>query len=379
MTAMTRGCPPLLLLLVLLLLPLVLSAGSPDAGCSDVKAPVGTIVGYVDSTYTSACHYTNIPYAHPPLGARRFSPPILLPSLPSNPFPATDRTLTQCIQTSITGSGRMDGLEDCLTLSITTPLTPSPTPLPVLVYLCGGGFQQCYPEDATRWVNRTSAFIFVSVTYRLGVLGFLSLRELSDEVGEGKVRGTSYSGNQGLQDQRTALHWLQQNIEAFGGDRTRVTIQGESAGSFSVCYQLLLANGSAVFSGAIAESGACEGPHPSGSVTLDQQEVDHHRYFVQPSPCAALKGPDLLTCLRNLSTAEVYELYTIASQSNPAYLPGLSLFVPVIDGVIVADTPYALFTSGRATAVPLIIGTNSAETIMCRVSRLPFPIAALPP
>ena len=114
------------------------------------------------------------------------------------------------------------------------PLHPHPPhphphpyhPLPVLVYFCGGGFQQCYPQDADPWVGRTQSFVFVQVAYRLGVFGFMAIRELSDEVGEGKVGGVSYSGNQGLQDQRVALQWLQLNVAAFGGDPSRVTSRG---------------------------------------------------------------------------------------------------------------------------------------------------------
>ena len=268
----------------------------------------------------------------------------------------------------------MAGTEDCLYLSLTVPLSPPPpSGYPVLVYFCGGGFQQCYPEDAGPWLNRSQAFIFVNVPYRLGALGFFSLRELSDEPAPDKQPGLSYSGNQGLQDQRVALHWLQHNLPAFGGDRSRVTIQGESAGSFSVCYQLLLPNGTAVFSAAIAESGACDGPYPLGSVTLDQQEAVHRQYFVGASPCATLQAADLLACLRNLSTADVYALYGKASQANPDYLPGLSMFAPVLDGVIVPDNPRALFLSHRAAAVPLVVGTNAGETIMWIWNRGPSP------
>ena len=346
----------------------------PAADCPDITAPVGTIRGFADAS-TSTCRYYNIPYAVPPIGPLRWQPPRLLSSLPSpSPYPATNRTLAQCVQTSITGSGLMAGTEDCLQLSLTLPVAPPPpSGYPVLVYFCGGGFQQCYPEDAGPWLHATQAFIFVSVPYRLGALGFFAVRELSDERSEGKVDGFSYSGNQGLQDQRTALHWLQANVAAFGGDPSHVTIEGESAGGFSVCYQLLLPNGTQVYSAAIAESGACDGPHPMGSVTLDEQEADHRQYFVAASPCAALKGSDLLPCLRNLSTDAVYALYNTASQHNPPYLPGLSIFAPVIDGVIVPDTPRALFQSGRAATVPLIVGTNSAETIMWIWNRGPNP------
>ena len=354
---------------------LVAGVSAVGAGCPDVTAPVGVIRGFFDDS-SATCLYTNIPYAAPPIGPLRFAPPVPLSSLPLQPFLATNRTLAQCVQLDIGGSGHMVGSEDCLYLTVSRPSAPAPPEgWPVIIWFCGGGFQQCYPQDAggRRWVNATQSLVFVSVAYRLNAFGFFSLRELSDERGAQKLAGLSYSGNQGLQDQQAALRWLQRNVAAFGGDPGRLTLQGESAGSFSVCYQLMLPNSSGLFSAAIAESGACDGPYPAGAVTLDKQEADHRRAFVGPSPCASLQGAALLECLRGLSTSAVYALYGVASQSNPVYQPPMSLFIPVTDGVILADVPQRFFSAGHGAAVPLIVGTNAGEAVLWLWNRGPDP------
>ncbi|MER7505742.1 carboxylesterase family protein [Nonomuraea pusilla] len=134
--------------------------------------------------------------------------------------------------------------EDCLTVTVTTPGGAEPGSLPVLVWLHGGAYLSGSGEwnlyDATRLVRETG-IVVVSVSYRLGVLGYL------------RAPGVS-PGNLGLLDQITALEWVRDNIEAFGGDRARVTVAGQSAGAHSVAAMLGIERARGLFTRAILQS-----------------------------------------------------------------------------------------------------------------------------
>ncbi len=137
--------------------------------------------------------------------------------------------------------------ENCLTVNVSVPAL-TVRKAPVLVYIHGGawvgGSASLYRLDA---LARTG-LVVVSVNYRLGALGFLAHPALAPEG----------SGAWGIADQRAALHWVQQNIAAFGGDPGNVTIGGESAGAGSVCIHLANANLSkGLFHKAIIQSGGC--------------------------------------------------------------------------------------------------------------------------
>ena len=199
-----------------------------------VSTPAGPIQGYYDAG-SDVTRFTNIPFAQPPVGPLRFLPPAdPNATLALSPYPANSTNTIECVANY--GSGALSGQEDCLYLSITAPnpLPAANAGLPVVVSVCGGGFQQCYGNDAGGWLRRTQSFIFVNINYRLGIFGFFALQELS-----ALQSPISHSGNQGLQDQQAALRWVRDNIASFGGDPSKVTIQGESAGSISICYHLI--------------------------------------------------------------------------------------------------------------------------------------------
>jgi cholinesterase len=132
--------------------------------------------------------------------------------------------------------------------------------LPVLVWIYGGGFDaggSADPRYNTSYIVNASVaihkpIIMVSINYRVGGWGFLGSKEV---VAAG-------ASNIGLFDQRLALTWVQENIQAFGGDPNKVTISGESAGGFSVGYHLTAFDGEngGLFRAAILESGNALGP-----------------------------------------------------------------------------------------------------------------------
>ena len=362
---MLRLLPATNLLVLLVLLPFTLSTAQTTAPI--VQTSAGLIEGYYDAGQ-NVTRFTNIPYAQPPIGNLRWQPPAAPnTTFSQSPYPANSVNTIDCVQaTRADGSGTMSGQEDCLYLSITAP-NPLPAPtalLPVLVYICGGGFQQCWPNDAGSWLRRTQSFIFVNINYRLGIFGFLSLPELGAQQSP-----ISHSGNQGLQDQQAALRWVQRNIAAFGGDPTKVTVQGESAGSMSICYHLIAPNSTGLFRGAIMESGGCEVFLPWGSYLMSEQEtyISNVVYNNPNNPknnTCALQSPDrLVDCLLQLSTEYLYAEYYRKSPPERG-ITNDNGYWPVLDGVILPNTPTAIFQAKQANKVNVLVGTNLGETVM---------------
>jgi para-nitrobenzyl esterase len=152
--------------------------------------------------------------------------------------------------------GATSGLsEDCLYLNVWTPAKSPADRLPVMVWIYGGGFvggMTGIPAyDGTRLAEK--GVVLVSVAYRVGALGFLAHPALSKESGKG-------SGNYGLQDQIAGLRWVKENIARFGGDPSRITIFGESAGGIAVSMLAASPAAKGLFHRAISESGGSFAP-----------------------------------------------------------------------------------------------------------------------
>lgn len=141
--------------------------------------------------------------------------------------------------------GAVKGQEDCLYLNVYAPNGATPqSKLPVMVWIHGGAYTA---GSASAYDGRVLAqknnIVVVTLNYRLGALGWLSLPALGAEDGGGQ------SGNYGLMDQQAALKWVQSNITAFGGDPGKVTVVGESAGGMSVCAHLASPESAGLFRG----------------------------------------------------------------------------------------------------------------------------------
>ena len=117
---------------------------------------------------------------------------------------------------------------------------------------------------------KANQVVVVAGNYRLDVMGFLSHQALQDEDPHGML------GNFGLFDQNAALKWTSRNIANFGGDPSRVTIFGESAGGVSVCQHLVLPASNRLFSSAIMESGLCDG-------TISMSNMDAGKMKLTPT------------------------------------------------------------------------------------------------
>lgn len=197
--------------------------------------------------------FRGIPFAAPPVGELRWKAPQPVKGWDSV-RPATEFAAS-CMQRPIYGDMEFRGKgtsEDCLYLNVWTPAKSASDKLPVLVYFFGGGLNAGdgseYRYDGESMA--TKGIVSVTVNYRLTVFGFLAHPELTAEA------PYHASGNYGFLDQNAALKWVKANIVAFGGDPSRVTIAGQSAGSRSVSVQIISPISKGLFSGAIMESGS---------------------------------------------------------------------------------------------------------------------------
>jgi para-nitrobenzyl esterase len=184
--------------------------------------------------------------------------------------------------------------------------------------------------------------VYVSLNYRLGVLGFLSHPDLSRESPHGT------SGNYALLDQIAALRWIQRNIANFGGDPRRVTIVGESAGGSLVSLLLASPLSKGLFQGVIAES--------AYSLFLPIPHRDRSWFGKPPAEQLGQRVAADIATLRALSPSDLLKKLA----SDPA-LPKNSEFQPIVDGRVLPDDPAAIFDSGKAPRIPVLAGANSDD------------------
>lgn len=315
------------------------------AGCflsSAAAQVVRTANGRVEGTTTPAGVrvFKGIPYAAPPVRDLRWKPP--QPATSWEGVRPADRFGPQCMQKPIFGDMmfRSEGMsEDCLYLNVWTPDASPDARLPVLVYFYGGGFVAGDGSEP-RYDGASMAqkgIVAVTLNYRLGIFGFFSHPELSEESPHGA------SGNYGLLDQAQALRWVQENIAAFGGDPARVTIAGESAGSTSVSAQMASPLSKDLIAGAIGESGSILGTLPP--VSLADGEANGARF-------AQTVGAASLAELRAIPSTQLLEL---------ASKPGLPRFSLTVDGYFLPKPAAQIYAAGEQAHVPLLLGWNSEE------------------
>lgn len=181
----------------------------------------------------------------------------------------------------------------------------------------------------------------VSINYRVGGWGFLSSREVFAAGG----------ANIGLFDQRRALAWIKENIGAFGGDPTKITIWGESAGAFSVGYHLVGFEGqhADLFRGAILESGSMLGPALQDSETIALPGGFQEMYDNVTMTVGCASADDTLACLRSVSYEKLFA----------AFAP--QVYTPVIDGTFLVRRPSESLALGLVADVAVLVGANTDE------------------
>ena len=277
--------------------------------------------------------YKAIPYAAPPVGDLRWKAP--QPAIPWKGVLKAEDVAKWPPQPEKSYVKYDMMSEDCLYLSVATAAKSVDEGLPVMVFIHGGGFAtEHYGGDLWQSLARRGV-VAVSIEYRAGSLGFMAHSELAKESPEG------HSGNYGILDQIFALQWVQRNIRNFGGDPTKVTIFGESAGAMS-CHILCaspLAKG--LFRACISQSGAFMSPM---NVVNEQQ--------------AQMLGWMFMNQLKKTSIAEMRQMDAKELTGNGVNFQGC---VPIVDGYVTPEPIYSLYEKGRYNDVPVLIMHNSDE------------------
>lgn len=324
---------------------MVISAVSWAATGPRVQLQSGRIEGL---QHNGVDVFLGIPYARAPVGDLRWQRP--LSATPWNGTRPAKQFGPHCMQAPFkkdsVAQAKVEYSEDCLTLNIWRP-THYQQPLPVMVWLHGGGFVNgtaAEPEYDGQAFARDGV-ILVSLNYRLGRFGFFAHPALA---------GNLFRGNYGLMDQIKALRWLQDNIIAFGGDPNNVTLFGESAGGFSIGALLTSNFGRNLFNKAIIQSG---GGRNNITPNLSWQQAAQSG--IQFAAQHNISGDDkqALAQLRALPASALQgelNLWTMHDQAN-------TYSGPMIDGRIISGEPQEAYRSGNFAHVPLLIGTNSLD------------------
>jgi para-nitrobenzyl esterase len=297
-----------------------------------VRSPDGAVRGLVQDGHRL---FQGIPYASPP---QRWKAP--QPVTPAKDVGDATKPGKECVQAAVfwRPGSPASWNEDCLYLNVWTP-TRTDRKRPVLVWFHGGGWvngagTDVQPARLTQWGDN----VVVTINYRLGAMGYLALPGLDAETADGKS-----SGNYGDLDKIQALKWVKRNIAAFGGDPTKVTIAGQSAGAGSTCWLGASPSAAGLFARAIVQSiGAC-------GVVDHATEVQRSTTFAAAAGCADPAA--MVACLRAKTPAEIIDAQAVAG-------------VQLRPNSGTADEPQApvdAFASGKFNRVPFIVGNVAHE------------------
>jgi para-nitrobenzyl esterase len=320
---------------------------APEATPGDLprtQVREGALVGRVADGTVS---FKAIPYAAPPVGVLRWRAP-----QPPGSWDG-DRDAGEvgaiCIQPPSNGDpgvGPLPMSEDCLTLNVWTPQQRGPQPLPVMVWIHGGGYNNG-SGTAGLYDGANLArlgVVVVTINYRLGRLGFFDHPALEADRARGEA-----AANYGVMDQIAALEWVRDNAVAFGGDPGNVTIFGESAGGVAVTQLMVAPSARGLFHRAVVQSGM--GRQRSAELALDRPG----RPSAQSLGRAWARGAGLPAD----ATADDLRAASAERLLNP--MPAFYSDNLIVDGAVLPEDVVEAFAAGRQAPVPLILGTNSAE------------------
>jgi para-nitrobenzyl esterase len=307
----------------------------------------GKLEGYIDN---GLYVFKGIPYAAPPVGELRWMPP--QPVKPwSGVRPAKEYggiAPQSPMMGGIIPQNNQPQAEDCLFLNVFTPGLDN-AKRPVMVWIHGGAFtigagsDPMYDSDK---LPRRGNIVLVSINYRLGMLGFLRLKDATG----GKIPAT---GNEGLMDQVAALKWVKENIADFGGDPKNVTVFGESAGGMSIGCLMAMPSAKGLFQKAILESGV-----GSTAVPLKESNAGGEQFL----KVAGINKDDV-NAIRGLTPAQLLEIEMKMRTmgAGPGEAQKITATTPVVDGEIIPDMPNEMARKGYCRDILAIIGNNLEE------------------
>lgn len=328
----------------------VLAAALPwlAASCTSSKTEgpvlnpqVTTAAGVVEGFYQDGINqFLGVPYAAAPVGELRWREP--QPVVPYDTVLLAKDFGPDPMQMDIFGDMNFRGRgrsEDCLYLNIWAPLPDPNEKHPVLIYFNGGGWMAGSGSEP-RYAGDSLAHhgvVAITANYRQGVFGFLAHPDLT------AASPKHTSGQQGVLDQAAAIQWVKDNIAAFGGDPDRITIAGESAGSFSVSILMASPLVKDNIAGAIGSSGAefC----PTLAATLAEAEADG------------------VALLARKGINSIDELMAMPADSLQMLIPPYEMGMKraVVDGYLLTDTPDNIYARGEQAQVPMLCGWNANE------------------
>ena len=319
---------------------------TPDPGLQPrVTVAQGTLVGRQSDGIDS---FKAIPYAAPPTGERRWRPPA--PAMVWEDERDAGQVGAICVQPPSNGDNGVGPLpmsEDCLNLNVWVPADHRGGPLPVMVWIHGGGLNNgsgtAALYDGANLARR--GVMVVTLNYRLGRLGFFDHPALAAERAPDED-----AANYGLMDVVAALQWVRDNASAFGGDSTNVTIFGESAGGALVTRLMISPRARGLFHRAVVQSGLGRDQgtplaelRPNGDPSMQERGV------------AFAAGLGLTDATPGDLRAVPAERFLTPA---PSFYGGDLL---VKDGRLISEDVEAAFVAGREAPVPFVIGSNSAE------------------
>lgn len=338
-------------------LVLILSIALHAQQAPTIHTASGTLRGVTEGDVSI---FRGIPFAAPPVGEFRWRPP--QPLSPWEGVRDASEFGPDCAQGgwgAAPGTIREGTSEDCLYLNLWKPAATKPgAKLPVMVWIHGGAFVGGSGSGSSGHAFARQGLILMTINYRLGRLGHFAFPALSEEHPE------EPKGSYAFMDQMAALEWIQENIEAFGGDPDNVTIFGFSAGGVSVHSLMTIPEAKGLFHKAISESGGGrdgvltgrpinkENADPLYPVSAETIGINFARkHGIEGRDAAALAK------LRALSVEEVVD----GGQERDGEGGPRTYSGPILDGKLLVETAESTYKGGRQAKIPLMIGNCSAE------------------
>ncbi|NP_001316486.1 thyroglobulin [Xenopus tropicalis] len=321
---------------------------------TSVAIPQGTLLGkseavVIGSNIKNVVQFLGIPYAAPPVGVYRFSPP-----QPVNWTGEWNATYSRasCLQPG-DGKAQYSSVgEDCLYLNVFVPQHAG-TNAAVLLYFHNSPSD--YSEKGQTFIDGSylaaiGNIVVVTAGYRVGVFGFLS------NTGE-----TAPSGNWGLLDQVAALKWVQENIAYFGGDPTLISIAADRAGADISSIHTIVPEGK-LFRRALLMGGSAFSPM---MVTSEKRAKEQVEFLAAEVECSS-SNKDLLTCLRGVDAGALNAAQTkLLAQRGPFQTWG-----PIVDKLYVKETPSRMLKQKKFQKIDLLIGSSELDGLISRAKAI---------